>query len=403
MKGFRDFYPEDKRIQNWIFNTWKKIAEHYGYEEIEGPILEETEIYSKSGQEIPEQMYTFKDKSGKLITIRPETTPTIARMIKSKKELKLPIKWYSVSRCLRYERPQFGRSREFFQFNLDCLGSKNMSMDAEVITTSIKMMREFGLSKNDFYVRVSNRRLFNDLVNSIGIDGKGIQKIARILDKLCKFSDNEIEKELKKEKISGDKIKKLFTFLNIKDLNKIKIKSQGLDELKELFSYLKVYDIAKYCILDLSTMRGFDYYTGTVFEVSDKEKEFRAIAGGGRYDNLAGIPGVGYGMGDIVLELFLKKNKRIPNFSKNIDYYIAPVNKFVLKEAIKIAELLRRKYNIEIDLMCRNLRKQLNYASSINAREVIIIGEEELNKREVTIRDMVSGEEKKVKFVNLLR
>jgi len=397
MKGFRDFYPEDKRIQNWIFSIWKKVAEEYGYEEIEGPILEETKIYSKSGQEIPEQMYTFKDKSGKLLTIRPETTPSIARMIKSKKDLKLPIKWYSISRCLRYERPQIekGRFREFFQFNLDCIGNKNLDLDAEVITTTIKIMKEFGLSKKDFFVRISNRRLFQDLVEDLEI--KNIQNVARILDKLGKITESEMKKELKKEKLSETQIKKLFSILKIKSLDNIKIESEGLTELKKLFSLLKNYGVLDYCKLDLSIMRGFDYYTSTVFEVFDSKENFRSIQAGGRYDDLAGIPGVGYGMSDVVIWSFLKSKNKLPKFEKNVDYFVAPVNEKMIKKAIKISEKLRKEGNkVEVEVLGRNLGKQIKYADSIKAKNLVIVGSKDKDK--VTVRDMKTGKEKKVKI-----
>lgn len=396
MEGFRDFYPEDKRIQNWIFSKWRKVAEKYGYCEIDGPILEPIEIYNKSGEEIPEQIYSFIDKGGRKLALRPETTPTIARMIKEKKDLKLPIKWYSISRCLRYERSQLGRKKEFFQFNLDCIGSKNLMMDAEVIATSIEVMKEFKLSKKDFFVRISNRRLIEDLLINIGIKKENLKDVYRILDKICKYSDEDIKKELREKGIDNKRIDEIFKIIKIRDLDKIKINSSGLNELKELFNLLKDYGVLDYCRLDLSIVRGLDYYTGTVFEVFDPSMEFRAIAGGGRYDDLAGIPGVGYGMGDVVIQLFLEKNKKIPKLNKEIDYFIAPVNDKMNKKAIKISGKLRKDYNVEVEILGRNLGKQISYADSINAKNLVIVGEKDKGK--VTIRDMKTGKEKKVKI-----
>ncbi|MBI2499232.1 histidine--tRNA ligase [Candidatus Woesearchaeota archaeon] len=396
MEGFRDFYPEDKRIQNWIFGKWRKIAEKYGYSEIDGPILEPIELYNKSGEEIPEQIYSFTDKGGRKLALRPETTPTVARMIKNKKDLKLPIKWYSISRCLRYERPQKGRVREFFQFNLDCLGSKNQMADAEVIATSIEIMKELGLGKKDFFVRISNRKLMEDLLLDIGIKKENLKDIYRILDKICKYSDEDIKKELREKGVEPKKVDELFKLLKIRDLNKIKINSPGLDKLKELFTLLNDYGVLDYCKLDLSIMRGFDYYTGTVFEVFDSSMEFRAVAGGGRYDDLAGIPGVGYGMGDIVIQLFLEKKKKIPKLNKEIDYFIAPVSEKMNKKAIKIADKLRKDYNVEVEILGRNLGKQMGYADSVKAKNLVIVGEKDKGK--VTIRDMKTGKEKKVRI-----
>lgn len=408
VKGTKDFYPEEKQIQNYIFNIWKSIALSYGFKEIDTPVLEPVEIYKKSGEEIPEQLFSFKDKSDRNIALRPETTPSIARMIASK-NLTKPIKWFSISECFRYESPQKGREREFTQFNLDILGTKNMLADAEVISTAIKIMLSFKLTNKDFFVRISNRKLMQSILLSFGLKESQLKIIYRLIDKICKISEKDFKLTLKEYKLTDKQIKDVLNLLKLKDLKGIeKYKldekgKEGLAELKELFSYLKTFNLDKYCRLDLSIMRGFDYYTSTVFEVFDAEGEFRAIAGGGRYDNLLELfdaepcPGVGYGMGDIVLTLFLKERNKLPEIKKEIDYYIAPINEKLYKNAIEIAEKLRAEGNsVEIDLMSRNLGKQFNYANSINAKKVIIIGERDFPK--VTIRDMKTGKEEKKKI-----
>lgn len=393
MKGFRDFYPEEKRKEEYVFSIWKKVVERYGYEEIDVPILESVEVYSKSGQEIPEQIYRFKDKSGREVALRPETTPSIARMIRAKGNLKKPIKWFSISQCYRYERQQRGRSKEFFQLNVDYLGSRSMQADAEVIVTLIKILNEFKLSEKDFFVRISNRRLMEDLFKSLKI--KNIEEVSRVLDKKDKVNEKEIKKELKKLKLEDKQIKGLFKIFKIKSLNKIKIESTGLGELKELFSILKKYKVEKYCELDLSVMRGFEYYTGTVFEAFDKKNKFRAIAGGGRYDNLAGMPGVGYGMGDVVLGLVVKD--KIPELKSKTRILIIPINTF--DECLEVGEKLRKEgLNVEIDLLGRNISKNLDYANKKEIPYVIIIGENELKKNKVKLKEMKSGKEKLVKL-----
>ncbi len=413
-KGTRDFYPENKRIQNYIFNIWKTIALNYGFEEIEGPLIEPLELFTaKSGPEIVSQLYNFKDKSDREVAIRPETTPTIARMIASKPNIQKPIKWFSISRCWRYEQPQSGRLREFFQLNIDILGLTSMQADAEVIATAVNIMQSFNLTKKDFYIRISNRKLIEGLLEDLGLNKNQIKLLFSIIDKKCKISKIEFEQELKKLKLSKEQIKNIDTLFNITDINKIKLKSnlaqEGFDELKELYSYLKYYKVLDFCKLDLTIVRGIDYYTSTVFEVFDPSLQFRAIAGGGRYDNLVDIfsgpkcPGVGYGMGDVVLELFLKKLNKLPKLGRDVDYYVAPVNSKFIKEAIGITEKLRKKYKVELDLMNRNLGKQLEYANSINAKRVIIIGEQDLSKKQITVRDMKSGKEKKVKIKDILK
>ena len=408
VKGTKDFYPEEKALQNYIFNIWRSISLQYGFEEVDTPVLEPTEIYKKSGEEIPEQLFSFKDKSERNIALRPETTPSIARMIASK-NLTKPIKWFSISKCFRYENPQSGRTREFTQFNLDILGTKNMLADAEVISTAIKIMLSFKLTNKDFFVRISNRKLMESILVSFGLKESQLKIIYRLIDKICKISEKDFKLTLKEYKLTDKQIKDVLELLKIKDFKKLekykldKKGEEGLAELKELFSYLKTFNLDKYCRLDLSIMRGFDYYTSTVFEVFDAKGEFRAIAGGGRYDNLLELfdaepcPGVGYAMGDIVLTLFLKERNKLPEIKKGIDYYIAPVNEKLYKLSIEIAEKLRAEGNsVEIDLMNRNLGKQFNYANSINAKKVIIIGERDLPK--VTIRDMATGKEEKKKI-----
>ena len=395
MKGFRDFYPEDKRKENYIFNIWKKIAEKYGYEEIDMPILEDAEIYNKSGQEIPEQIYRFKDKKEREIALRPETTPSVARMVKANPSVRTPIKWFSISQCYRYEKLQKGRGREFYQLNVDFLGTREMQSDAEIIVTLINILKEFGLTEKDFYIKISNRTLLNDLFKSLNI--KNAKEVSRLLDKREKISESDLKKELKKLKLDNKQANKLFELFKLDSLNKIKIESNGLDELKELFEILKRYNADKYCKLDLSIMRGFDYYTSTVFEAFDKKKEFRSIAGGGRYDDLAGMPGVGYGMGDIVLGLLLEENGKLNDLRNETDVLLIPIK--TLDKCIAIAEKLRNEgIKVKLDLLDRNISKNLDYADKLKIPYVIIIGEDELKQKKLKLKNMKTGNEKLVKI-----
>ncbi len=391
MKGFRDFYPTEKRTSNYIFNIWKEIALRYGYEEIDMPILEETKLYNKSGDEIPAQIYRFKDKSKRDVALRPETTPSIARMIKNNSNLKKPIKWFSISQCYRYEQLQKGRSREFFQFNLDYLGVESMQADAEVITTLIKIFTSFQLTEKDFYIRISNRKLLNDLFKEYKVEKT--KEVSRILDKKGKIGDEEIKEQLEDFGLRKEQITALFNIFKIKDLNEVKIESKGLDELKLLFNILKDYNLDKFIELDLSIMRGFEYYTSTIFEAFDKNKKFRALAGGGRYDNLADMPGVGYGLGDIVLTLFLESKNLLPKETSETDIFIIPIN--TLQKSIKIAEELRKdNLNVSIDLLKRPISKNLEYSDKKQIPYVVIIGEDELKQKKVKLKNMTTGEER---------
>ncbi|MBU2640120.1 MAG: histidine--tRNA ligase, partial [Nanoarchaeota archaeon] len=385
------FYPEEKRTINYIFSTWKKIAQNYGYEEIDMPILESVNIYNKSGDEIPTQIYSFKDKNNRVLALRPETTPSVARMVKSMPELKKPLKWFSISQCYRYEQLQKARGREFFQFNLDYLGTDSQQADAEVIVTLIKILTSFNLKKSDFYIRISNRKLINDLFKELKINN--VKELARIIDKKCKLSDKDFKEALKDLNLNDKQIKELLNLFKIEDLEKIKTSSPSLEELKTLFSILKKYKVLDYCKLDLSIMRGFDYYTSTVFEAFDKAGDLRAIAGGGRYDNLAGLPGVGYGFGDMVLATLLKEKNLLPDLNSSTQILLIPIN--TLDKALQVAEQLRKEnLNITVDLQNRSISKNLDYANKQKIPFVIFLGENELKEKKLKLKDMKTGKEK---------
>lgn len=413
LRGTRDFFPELMLELNYLFNAWREASLKYGYQEFDGPLLEPVELWTlKSGNEIPEQMYRFKDKSDSEIAVRPELTPTLARMIATKqKELVKPIKWFSIGRFWRYEAPQSGRLREFFQFNVDCLGTDSMKADAEVISMAISVMLKLGCTNEDFYIRVSNRRLANSLFSAFSKS----RELPRLIDKSGKLSKEDFNKSLEELGLDKNKITQLNNLLSIETLNNFDESNldesgkKGLNELNELFQLLESYGLSEYVKLDFSIMRGMDYYTSTVFEVFDKKKEFRAIAGGGRYDDLVsefgGEPcsGIGFGMGDVVLSLFLKKLNKMPEMPSNLDYFIAPVTAGVYPKAVEIASILRKKYNVSIDVSGKSLSKLMDYANTMKARNMIIVGKKDLEKNEVTLKLMDSGNETKVEFSELER
>ncbi len=416
LRGTRDFYPELMAELNAIFRVWKQAAESFGYDEVEGPLLEPVGLWElKSGEEIPEQMYRFKDKSGREVAIRPELTPTLARMVAEKqKALQKPIKWYSIPRCWRYEAPQAGRLREFFQFNLDCLGTDSMMADAEVIATAVEVMRKLKCTEQDFYVRLNNRKLISALLSGTGIPEGKLKDVSRLVDKRDKMKGSDFELALNDLGIGEGQIKAVKEVLAYKGLDDVDYDSlseegkSGYDELKELIKLLDSYKLGRYIKIDFSIMRGFDYYTSTVFEIFDAKGEFRAIAGGGRYDDLVKefggerCPGVGYGMGDVVLSLFLDKLGKLPKVEKEVDYFIAAVKPEMVADVLKIASFLRGnscpccRRSVAVDIVGRSFKKQMDYANAIGAKKVVIVGPKEIKEGKVMLRDMVSGEEKKV-------
>jgi histidyl-tRNA synthetase len=415
VKGTRDFFPEQKFVQDYMFNVWESIAKKFSYENFDGPMLEPAKLWQmKSGDEIPEQMYVLDDKAGRKLAIRPELTPTLARMIAEKqKSIIKPIRWYSIARCWRYEQPQSGRLREFFQLNVDCLGSDSMQLDAEVIATAVEIMKSFDLDEKDFYVRIGNRKLIESMIISSGINKSQLKDVSRLIDKLEKIGEKTFILSLKDLDIEKETAEKLLDLLKIKEIDEIDEDSldedgkQGLKEIKELLKLISYYGMKKYAEFDASIMRGFDYYTSTVFEVYDRDKKLRAIAGGGRYDNLVldfggeKMPGVGYGMGDVVLELFLKEKKKIPEYRKELDYYVAVLNENCLEYAMKVAIKLREKYKVELEILGRNISKQFNYADKIKAENVIIIGDDEVKNNFVKIKNLKTGKEEEKKVEEL--
>jgi len=413
VKGTREFWPEDKARQNYIFDTWRAVCKKFGFQEIDGPEIEDTELFRiKSGDEIVNEIFNFKDKAGRDICLRPEFTPILARMA-AEKQLPRPQKWFSIGRFWRYESPQQGREREFWQLNVDITGAKGTLADAELITLAIQMMKAFKVNEKEFFIRISNRKLIQSILQSINLNEKQTAKVYNLIDKRCKLSGKDFKAALKEEKLSEKQIKEIDKMMEINDLKSVEkykldpLGQEGLKELKELFDYLK--DYKKFINLDFSLVRGLDYYTGNVFEIFDRSMEFRAIAGGGRYDSLikllgnVDMPATGFAIGDVVLSLFLEKLGKMPDIKREIEFYIAPVNEKVLGEAVKIANSLREKNNVEIDLMNRSLGKQFEYANSIGAKKVIIVGEKDMAKKKVTVRDMKTGKEKLIGIKELLK
>lgn len=420
VKGTRDFYPELMQKQNQIFNVWRKTCLKYGYEEFDGPTLEYSNLWKiKSGDEIPSQMYIFKDKGNREVAIRPELTPTLARMVAQKqRSLAKPIKWFSIPRCMRYEQPQSGRLREFFQLNVDCLGNDDVFSDAENIAIAIDIMITLGFTNKDFYVRLSNRTLLDQIMKKIGV--KNVASVFKLIDKKSKLKSTDFNDELSKL-VENKKI--IDSFLSITDLKELKkfIKTNKLDdelitksffELEQLFKYMKSYGFSKYIQFDPTITRGFDYYTRTVFEVYDKSNKYRAIAGGGRYDNLVKdfggqpISGVGFGMGDVVLSLFMNEKGLLLNYKKEYNYYVSIIkekdnnsNEELKNYSIKVSQSLRNKGNeVFLDLNFRKLNKSLEYVNKNKIPYMVIIGKSEYDKQSYVLKDMINKKEKIVDF-----
>jgi len=411
--GTRDFYPNEMFLRNWFFEKQREVCRNYGYEEYSAPILEYTDLYrSKSSEEIVnEQLYTFIDRGNREVSIRPEMTPTLARMIANRDQSYVPpLRWFSIANFMRYERPGKGRLREFYQLNVDLIGSNTVYSDVEILSVAMDILKSYGANEDQFIVRFSHRALL-DLWLGL-TDKEKLRKIGRIIDKKEKITQEEFDKELKS--ICEDKeIKAIYNFFQLRlesyqDLLKdIEPKSRDqisdiLNQLSQMVKYLSVNHNPKNLIFDPTIVRGFDYYTGLIFEIYDTHPENRrAIFGGGRYDNLIGqfskesLPAIGFGMGDVTLEAFLKNHRLIPEISTKQGFYFTLFDENLYSEYLKITHLLRKNHlPIEISLSRpKKLGKEFELAEKKGYQFCLILGEDELKKQVIKVKDLTTGKE----------
>jgi histidyl-tRNA synthetase len=411
VKGTRDFYPPEMAIRNFIVDGWKKVSLRNGFEEYDGPIFEYLKMYQiKSGDEIVEQLFSLTDRGGRELALRPEITPTLARMVNQQiNSLPKPIKWFSVPRLLRAERPQKGRLREFFQWNIDIIGIDEPLADVEIIFTTIDYLRNIGLTSKDIKVKISSRKLLSAVLKGYGLPNEKLEPLYVILDKKAKLPDETFEQMLAEQVPDKETLIKILSFMKIDSLPELgeSIKSESeesaaFNEINEVLNTLQTMGVGDFCVYDPSIVRGLAYYTGIVFEVHDAAGDLRAICGGGRYDNLLrdfGGPAVsatGMGMGDCVLEILLTNKGLLDKLlsSHQIDYFVTCIGS-INNEALAIITKLRSMgYSTNFSYKTGSLSKQLKEASAQNAKKCIIIGEEELKENKITIKDMATGEQK---------
>ena len=402
VKGTVDYYPEDMSTRNQIFDSLKRTAASFNFMEIEPAALESMKLLTcKSGEEIKKQIFVLEKRSKEEIGLRFELTASMARMfVKKQKCIQKPVKWFALSRMWRYEQPQAGRLREFYQLSAELFGSAKPQADAEVISFLIKCLTDLGLTEKDFVVRLNNRKLIHGMLLDF-IQKEKIEDVFSEIDKVSKLQRGVIEGNLRDLGIDDDQIESVFDIILTEDIEHIEPKNnlatEGLNELALILNNVD----SKFVELDLTTVRGLAYYTGTVFEIFDRGGKLRSIAGGGRYDNMVKIfggepsPAVGFGIGLATLNLLLEEKGILPKPDTGCDYFIAPVSIDVVDDSAKIAAKLRTRFRVEMDLMGRKLGKQLAYADSIGAKNAIIIGEDELKSGKLKVRNLSSGEEKK--------
>lgn len=402
VKGTRDFYPEELKSRNKVFSILKKTAENYGFSEVETPIMETISLLcAKQGEEIKKQIFVLDKRGSEELGLRFDLTVPLTRLFSSvQMSVNKPVKWYSLSRMWRYEQPQKGRLREFYQISVEMFGTDKIESDFELVSLAIESLKSLGLKKNDFVIKINNRKFLQGFIESLGI--QDYDSIFRIIDGYTKCTKEEFKKNLSEQKISEDNVNKIMSFMiskitDFKESDMNELMKEGYIELKELFSMLDSLGFFEYVEFCSYIARGLSYYTGLVFECFDREKKFRAILGGGRYDNMVEqfgaqkTPALGFAIGDVTLELLLRDKSLWPESQQGPDYYIAPTGKDVLIEAYKIVLILRKKFNVDIDLSARKLSKQFSYADSIGAKKVIVIGDNELKSKNFKVKDMKTG------------
>jgi histidyl-tRNA synthetase len=403
-KGTRDFYPEDMSLRQALFSSWRNTCIRYGFEEYDGPMFEHLELYTqKSGGEIEKQLYAFEDKGNRMIALRPELTPTLARMVAARgNNLKRPVRWFSIPRLFRYEKMQKGRLREFFQLNMDILGIEQETADAELIAASIDMMRDLGFTKDDFEVHISSRTLLEELFLSAGIDHDKLAQLFAVLDKRHKITQEEFDAELAvlvPPTVGTAAVTDILNAASLDDLKKSGRALPSVDKLDRLFDLLDCYGVADFCTFDIGIVRGLAYYTGIVFELFDKNRSMRAIAGGGRYDRLVKLyggqdtPAVGFAAGDVVLGEMLRE-KRFSVSVPRSSVFIASFDDSHPRSAIRTAQIIRAAgISCEFGLKKNNIGKQMEQANSARASMVVFVGGDEEKQGNVKIRNMRSGQE----------
>jgi histidyl-tRNA synthetase len=413
LPGFRDFYPADLALRSYIFNTWRSVATRYGFEEYDGPPLEPLDLYTtKSGEEIVGQLYNFTDKGDRAVALRPEMTPTLARMVAARAgELRKPIRWFSIPQLFRYERQQRGRLREHFQLNCDLIGEAGPLADAEIIALAIDVVRAFGLGPEDVRVRLSDRRVLTAVLRQRGLPAQSLPRAFDFIDKFERLRREQVEEfSSQVDVFAPATVDDLVDIAGIRgwkqlqqELDRSAEATQSAEPLRAVYQALTDMGIGSFLDVDLTIVRGLAYYTGVVFELFDAGRTLRAICGGGRYDNLLGelggvdLPALGFGMGDVVLGELLKEKGLAPVEAAGIHVFLAFITKEDLPHVLSLAHLLRdRGLKVEYPLSPQSLGKQLKLADARKARLAVVVGPDERSRGDVILRDLGSGTQEPV-------
>lgn len=411
-KGARDFYPEDKRLQNYMFEVMRRVAQRFGYEEYDASVLEPIELYlAKTGEEIVrEQTYVFEDRGGRTVTLRPEMTPSVSRMVAAKRqELAYPLRWFSIPNLWRYERPQKGRLREHWQLNVDIFGVEGLDAEVEIISVANSVLTEFGATREMFTIKLNSRKLINHIMTDyLNLGEVQSYTLSKLIDRKDKMPTIEFAAEadalFTPTQRDNGATKKLDELMNVRSVDQLPESLKSLSSVTELKMLMDALDNERISntVFDISLMRGLDYYTDIVFEVYDNHPENnRSMFGGGRYDGLVGlfgvdpVPTVGFGMGDVTLKNFLEGHDLIPELRSPTDLYVIIVGDVANRAKPLIREFREMGLNIGVGPVGEKLDKQIKTASKKGIHYALFVGEKELKDEVYTLKNLISGEEEK--------
>ena len=406
VKGTRDFYPDEMAKRQWLIRKLSEASEAFGYQMYDGPCLETIDLYAaKSGEElVKEQAFVFNDRGGDPITLRPELTPTLARMVASKQNLlTFPLRWWSFGPFWRYERPQKGRTREFFQWNIDQIGSDSIQADAELLAVAATFLKNVGLTPEQVKLYVNDRRLMDSQLSKIGISADQKPLMLRLIDRIDKLPADVWDEKVRAEGLTEEQLLAIRSLLGNREL------WRESAQMKELFAMLEVLGVADYIAYEPKIIRGLDYYTGTVFEAQAVNGEFRAILGGGHYANLVGdvggspLPGVGFAMGDVVIMLVLEAFGLLPADLVNPEtLFVTVFCEETLAESLRLSGQLRAAGFRVIQAEPEKLAKQFKYADRLGLRRALVLGPEEIEGQKVVVKDLQTYEQVSVEREKLI-
>lgn len=414
VKYMRDFYPEEMRLREWIEGNWRAASLAAGFEAWDAPIVESLDLYKrKSGDEIVGQLYTLSTKGGDELAIRPEMTPSLARMISARQAaLARPIKWYCIARMCRYERGQRGRLREFWQWNIDLLGAGGPVADAEVISVALDGLERCGLTASEVEVRLNSRELMASLLSAIGVGPECHGAVYAVTDKRGKLPPEELRKlyeAIGLPPVTLERLLGLLEALTLDDLERTARALQlaghesALEQVRQVFVALAALGKGDYATFDIGIVRGLAYYTGPVFEIYDRQSKLRAVAGGGRYDRLLetvggqAMPAAGFGMGDVVLAELLAEAGKLPRLKGGARYYLVPLEEERMPEVLRlVAKLRARGESADYALKAGGLGKVFKRASEIGAQTVVLVGGQEWQRGQLKLKDLATATEREV-------